>query len=261
VRSRTTGTGGYVIADAVRWAPANALPEVQVVATQGTASEPSSWPPGQTVGIITFVRPAESTNSDMTIAYTLSGTASNGVDFAELSPVRMAPGVATAQLTIEPLADSIPEGDELVLLTIQPGDDYTTGALSSATVRIRDEPFDGWRFRHFAAEELTDPAISGPATDADGDGATNLEEFQSGTDPRDPQSVFRMRIARHLEVTEISFSAGPDRGYLLQHRENLDHGSWLELTNFPPLSGLGTLSYTDAIPDIRTNRFYRAIVP
>ncbi len=43
---------------------------------------------------------------------------------------------------------------------------------------------DSWALEHFTAEELLDPAISGPNADPDGDGFANLLEYALGLDPR-----------------------------------------------------------------------------
>lgn len=44
-------------------------------------------------------------------------------------------------------------------------------------------PYDDWRYIYFTAAQVADPAISGPAADPDGDGASNQTEYEGGTDP------------------------------------------------------------------------------
>src|SRR5467141_162148 len=54
--------------------------------------------------------------------------------------------------------------------------------------RANWENLDLWKTRYFTSVELANPAISGDAADPDEDGETNLQEYLSGTDPRDGQS-------------------------------------------------------------------------
>ena len=129
---RNDGTTGYVIADAVRFLSSNAPPcTVQVVASVGSVAETSPTP-----ARLTFVRTGD-TNSALTLAYTLTGTASNGLDYT-LSPALLTvpAGATLATLLLTPLPDALAEGDETVLLTLQPGTNYAVGALATATVTL-----------------------------------------------------------------------------------------------------------------------------
>lgn len=254
LRIRTTGTTGYVIADAARWLSATALAPVQLIATDPIASET-----GKTARI-TFIRSTDETNSAVTVRYRLSGTASNGVDIASLpGTLTMPAGVASTGLAIEALSDSVPEGDKLLSVTLEPGTNYSLGSFSNAVVRILDTPFDSWRFSYFTAAELADAGISGPDADPDHDGATNLQEFEAGTDPRDGASVLRMKIDAATNTAHVSFSAGSNHGYTLQYRDDLNQGAWLDLTNFLPLPAASTRLYVDPLPAGQTNRFYRVL--
>jgi hypothetical protein len=47
---------------------------------------------------------------------------------------------------------------------------------------------DAWRWAHFGAS-ATDATVAGDLADPDGDGFTNLDEFNGGSDPLDPTSV------------------------------------------------------------------------
>jgi hypothetical protein len=252
VRIRTTGTSGYVIADAARWASTTTLSPVQLVATDPIASVT-----GKTARI-TFVRPAESTNSAVTVSYQLSGSASNGVDILTLpGTVSMPIGVASTSVIITAISNATPKGDKTLTVTVQPDTNYVAGALSNAVVRVLDTPFNSWRLVHFTAGELSNPAISGPDGDPDHDGAGNYQEFLAGTDPRDPGSVLRIKIDAVTNTARLSFSIGPNHGYTLQYVDDLKGAVWSDLTNFPPMEAAGTLLYVDPQPPGRTNRFYR----
>jgi poly(3-hydroxybutyrate) depolymerase len=60
------------------------------------------------------------------------------------------------------------------------------------TLTVTDTPppisIDAWRLAHFGAS-ATDPSIAGDMADPDGDGYTNLAEFNAGSDPLDGASV------------------------------------------------------------------------
>ncbi|MGC8742655.1 MAG: Ig-like domain-containing protein [Verrucomicrobiia bacterium] len=61
------------------------------------------------------------TNSELTVNYTIGGTASNGVDYLALSGVVVIPeGERKATITVIPIDDSIPETLETVILTLIP---------------------------------------------------------------------------------------------------------------------------------------------
>lgn len=78
----------------------------------------------------------------VTINYTISGTATSGVDFAALPGSITIPGngVNTADLSVVPINDSIPEDLETITLTITPGAAYQVFEPSgAATIRLRDD--------------------------------------------------------------------------------------------------------------------------
>ncbi len=133
---RTAGTSGYVIADAVRFLSSNLPPvqaQVHVVATDPVTSEAGGDP-----ARITFVRFGD-TNLDLLVSYTLSGTASNGVDFPALpGSITLPPGVISTSLVIQATADFIREGAETLTITLASGTNYVPGAQNSATIVILD---------------------------------------------------------------------------------------------------------------------------
>jgi hypothetical protein len=255
LRIRNTATSGFVIADAARWVSTSASNAtlVQLIATDPIAAE------GGNPAKILVSRSFATTNSTLTVFYTLSGTASNGVDFASLPGNLLLPaGIAATNFSINAIDDAVPEGDKMVAISLQPGTNYGIGAWSNATVKILDTPFDGWRFAYFTALELTQPNISGPAADPDLDGANNLHEYLAGTDPRDVQSVLRLKINVPTDTAHLSFSAGTNRSYTLQYLHDLATGSWLDLTNYLPAPTNRTLNYAEGLAGA-SNRFYRVL--
>lgn len=188
VLMRTTGTaaGTYVVADAARFVPViTPLPSVQVIASDTVAREGTV-----DQARFTLVRPVADSASALTVHYTLGGTAQNGVDYTALpGSVTMAAGVASVTIPVQAIGDTLAEGTENVVLTIQPNASYTIGALASDTVQVLDRPVDAWRAQHFTSEELAQPNLSGDLADFDHDGLANIAEYALALDPKHPDEI------------------------------------------------------------------------
>ncbi len=79
--------------------------------------------------------------SSTAINYTVSGTATNGVDYPPLSGTAYVnPGGSTALVYVDPLTDNLPEGTETVTLTIY--DPCSGLPVDSATININEPPAD-----------------------------------------------------------------------------------------------------------------------
>lgn len=229
----TEGTTGYVIADAVRFMPAEPftvpLPRVQLVASDPRASEFGPDPARFTV-----VRDGD-LSQPLTVRYSLTGSGRNGADFAWLGGrVTLSTGAVAAAVLIEPVADPEVEGEETVTLTLEPDPAYALGELTQATARLADRPFDAWRFRHFTAAELADPRLSGPEADPDGDGVPNLKEYVLGLDPHRangpgdgwPRAEF---VDGHFVLTFSRLKAATDAELVVETSEDL-----MNWTSGPP---------------------------
>ncbi|MGQ9663239.1 MAG: Calx-beta domain-containing protein, partial [Kiritimatiellia bacterium] len=109
---------------------------VTVTAPDAVAGEPGS---GQGEGVFRFSRSGP-TGSGLTVNFTVGGTATSGSDYSSLgSSVTFAAGSATVDKTVTVLDDTLVEGDETVVVTLQPGVGYTVGSPSTATVTIKDD--------------------------------------------------------------------------------------------------------------------------
>ncbi len=139
---RTDGTfrdslNGYVIADAVRFAPTNP-PVVPPPTVEIVASDPRADERGTNRARFTLVRDGSLSNA-LSVNYALGGTASNGVDYAALSGSVVIPaGSNSVALLIAPVVDGAAEDDETVSVTLQTAAGYQIGALNTATALIRD---------------------------------------------------------------------------------------------------------------------------
>ncbi|MFM6345815.1 MAG: Calx-beta domain-containing protein, partial [Dolichospermum sp.] len=125
-----------------------ALPVVTVAATDAVAGEPANN------GQYTLTRTG-STASTLTVNIAMSGTATNGADYTTIpTTVTFLAGSATAEVNLNVIDDTLPEGTETATLTVLAGSGYTPGSLgtnvgspsskgnitpsSSATVSITD---------------------------------------------------------------------------------------------------------------------------
>jgi len=103
--------------------------------------------PGQ--GTITFSRPVSAAGSSLTVNYAITGTASNGLDYAALSgSIVMPAGVTVTNFAIIPFDDDAwMENNETVLVTLASGN-YIIGSQSNASVVISDNDVPGaWLYR------------------------------------------------------------------------------------------------------------------
>lgn len=127
--SSTTGT--VTIADN------DQLPTVSIALIDNSAAETTS---GQTpnAGQFTLTRTG-STSTALTINYTLSGTATNGVDYTQTGNSLVIPvGQTSVTLPITVIDDAAIEGNETVVLTLNSSNNYILGSGTTGTVTIVD---------------------------------------------------------------------------------------------------------------------------
>jgi Calx-beta domain/Domain of unknown function (DUF4114) len=113
------------------------LPEtISVVATDANAFENTADP-----ATFTLTRVNGNAKNSITVNYTLSGKATSEVDYKKVTgKVTFAAGQDTATVQIEPIADTITEGIESVVLTIDNGTGYNLSDRSrQARITIADD--------------------------------------------------------------------------------------------------------------------------
>ncbi len=186
----TTGTNGFVIADAV----AVDLPAISVRVTNGQPAEPGGSS-GQATQSTLIVSRTGALDAALQVGLTLGGTALNGTDYETLpSSVTIPAGKSSVELAIVPKADGVAENPESLTIAPVLPNGYIAGAPPAASLSIidpDDSPFAAWQRATFSSAQLADPAISGPNADPDGDGLSNLLERYTGSEPLTPnQGVF-----------------------------------------------------------------------
>ncbi|MBK8037920.1 MAG: hypothetical protein IPK22_12455 [Verrucomicrobiaceae bacterium] len=108
--------------------------EVSLVVSDANAAEAGLGP-----GSFTVTRGTQTVGA-VTIAYTVTGTATSSADYVALSGSVMIPdGQSSAAVTVTPLDDALMEGAETVVLTLQSGAGYTLGATTSGAITLADD--------------------------------------------------------------------------------------------------------------------------
>ena len=114
---------------------AAALPTVTLSATDATASEV----PASDTGRARVTRTG-ATTADLTVFYTIGGTATNRTDYQKLQGrATIRAGTGSANISIRPIDDTIPEPDETVILTLSPNASYTIGSPNSGTITLHSD--------------------------------------------------------------------------------------------------------------------------
>jgi hypothetical protein len=112
---------------------------VTIAGTDATAHEP-----GTDTGLLTLTRKGL-IDPALDVRYLVSGTGSNGADYAVLPGIVTIPaGVATATIPVVPLDDSASEPSETATVTISAGVGYLIGSTKAATVTIVDDDTAGF---------------------------------------------------------------------------------------------------------------------
>lgn len=106
---------------------------------------------------------------------------------------------------------------------------------------------DEWRAGFLS--DLT--SLTGDNEDADGDGFTNLLEYLAGTNPRDENSVLRLRRSASQVFDMLS---APGKTYALEYLDLLDGGQWQTQTTF---TGTGQTVQLPLSNSAGGTRFYR----
>jgi hypothetical protein len=104
-----------------------------------SAATPAASEAGPTAGVFTLTRVSNQTSTPLTVSYTLTGTASNGVDYVSLpGSVTFAANETSTNITVTPIDDSTAELTEFVTLSLVGTINYSVSPPVSATISITD---------------------------------------------------------------------------------------------------------------------------
>jgi len=148
-------------------------PVVSVVATDPVTAE-SAFDPGTF-----FLTRTGDTAQELTVYFTLSGDASNEVDYLSVSnSITFAAGAADALVRITPIDDAVAELTESVIFRLAAGTNYAPGVANTARIDILDDEYPNvltvTALDTNAFERFTNDAFSFRITRF---GKTNLEEI------------------------------------------------------------------------------------
>jgi hypothetical protein len=184
IRNDGTAVGTYCVADGIRFLGLGAAallppPTIEIVASDATAGEF-----GPDLGRFAIVRSGD-TNPAVTVNYSITGSATPGVDYAPLSgKVTLASGMLATNLYVTPLGNNLSTNQATVTTNLIASAEYAFSTLTNGTVIIMDHPVNIWWRANFTPAELADETISGDAADPDLDSLPNLMEYALGTSPK-----------------------------------------------------------------------------
>jgi subtilase family serine protease len=149
-------------------------PTISVSATRSTATETGPSATAQP-GTFRFTRTGGNTSLAQTVSYQVTGTATNGTDYATLTGTAVIPaGQTFVDVNVVPIADVLSESAETVIVTIDPNASYRLGTVASrsATVTINNANLIDLQFASTNLAQLTTiaynqvevPSFSGTAT-------------------------------------------------------------------------------------------------
>ncbi len=135
--SKAGTNGGFVSFNGLETGSPGSIvttPTLSIAATTPTATETDSTP-----GTFRITSDVKATAA-LTVNYTVSGTATNGVDYTRLlGTATIATGQTSVDVLLTPVDDVLAEGNETVSLTLATGTGYATNATkSAATVTVID---------------------------------------------------------------------------------------------------------------------------
>jgi hypothetical protein len=113
---------------------------------------------------------------------------------------------------------------------------------------------NSWMLTHFGAATPSTGTLSRAGDDKDGDGFSNLKEFQMGTSPVDASS--RLRVTS-FAANQLAWSASPYQLYTVESSTDLQ--SWTRFGNPVLSSGITATVSGSFIPGSPGTRFFRVV--
>jgi|GEM_PF-6747139 len=116
---------------------------ISMAITDGSAAETKVGETSNS-GKVTLTRSGGDNSKAETVAYSINGTATNGVDYSSLSgSVTFAAGQTSVDIPINIIDDNDVEGTETVTISLVGNSNYNLGASIDGTITIADNDFPG----------------------------------------------------------------------------------------------------------------------
>ena len=184
IRNDNTTVGQYVVADGIRFLGIGSAALVPAPVIEIVASDAAGGEFATNTARFAIVRSGD-TNPAVTVNYSVSGTATPGVDYAALSgSVTLPTGVMATNILVTPLGNNLATNQVFVTAKLVSSANFSFTSLTNATVVIADRPVNVWLRANFTAAELSNASVSGDNANPDSDTAPNLLEYALGTLPK-----------------------------------------------------------------------------
>lgn len=132
-----TGASGYVVGSP--YTDSVLIYDNDMRSVEVSALDPIATESGNTTGTYKITLSANAVE-DLSINYTMSGSAGNGVDYSALAgSLAIATNAISGNITLTPMYDTILEGTENAILTLTGGTNYTLGSNVSAAIYVEDD--------------------------------------------------------------------------------------------------------------------------
>ncbi len=130
------------------------------------------------------------------------------------------------------------------------------------TYDIQGESIAEWQQRYFSTVELANPEISGLSADPDHDGASNEQEYRSGTNPRNAESVLRIGLkTANNQSTLLHFVATAGRTYSVMYCDGLETRLWHKIADVSAETRDRDVDVADNGSRVGAQRYYRLVTP
>jgi hypothetical protein len=136
-----------------------------------------------------------------------------------------------------------------------PTNNVTVTAVYRTMDSVGDGVSDVWRASYFTGNGTTTNDQSAAGADPDGDGMSNLQEYQAGTSPVDDQSVLRLGGSISGNAVTLNFFSAAGHRYQLERTGSLINPDWQTLLY--NISGDGYQKAADFSTGVDSNGFYR----
>ncbi len=146
-----------------------------------------------------------STNDSQVVKYTVSGSATNGLDYKSLSGSVVIPaGSSTVQIPISVFDDGLVEQGETVILTLQDDDDYQLSSYKAGSVTIYDNDL-------YSPSTITVTTLDSIASEKNWWETSDPAQFQinrSGGDNSKSETVYYTLTGTATNGTDYTYLSG-----------------------------------------------------